>query len=223
MLLTRKALLITDLSIKGYVSGSVSLFRRYQNRFLEMYGKELTGNVIELGGEKKYEHQKFFPNAASYLCTNVNRDFDEYLDITDMRFEDNSQDAYVCVSVVEHVYQIEKALHEVDRTLKVGGKVLLVVPFAYPIHDEKDYWRVSESFLEEFFKGYEILALAHLGGLVSTLVSALQRPRGILSGRFFFYKLLGMSIALAFRSFDRLDGFPMGYGMLAIKRHLPGR
>src|SRR5712692_12003965 len=93
--------IITDISISGYLWSKTSLFRRYQNKFLETYGRELTGHVIELGGEKPYDHARFFPNASSFTCTNVARDYDEFLDVTNMAYADHSQDAYVCISVME--------------------------------------------------------------------------------------------------------------------------
>jgi len=54
--------LITGISL-GYQRDPTSLFRKYQDIFLERYGKELRGNVIELGGEKKYNHAQ-----RSFLC-----------------------------------------------------------------------------------------------------------------------------------------------------------
>src|SRR5688572_16372170 len=83
----------------GYFTSDVSLFRLYQNIFLESVGKDFTENIIELGCEKKYYHDKFFPNAKKYSCTNISREYDHYLDITNMKeLEDNSQSGYICIS-----------------------------------------------------------------------------------------------------------------------------
>lgn len=218
MYVTGRDGLITDISVKNILSGKVSLFRHYQNIFLSKYGKDLTGNIIELGGEESYKHGRFFPNASSFVCTNVNRDYKEYVDITNMPFADGTQDAYVCVSVCEHVYSVQKAFSEIDRTLKIGGKLLLVIPFAYPFHDEQDYWRLGESAYKELFRDYEIKAFIHLGGLFSTIVTALQRPIGILTARYLLYKSLGLFVAVFFKHLERLDGFPIGYGIYAIKK-----
>lgn len=203
----------------GYQRAPTSIFRKYQDTFLERHGKELRGNVIELGGEKKYNHARFVPNAASYVCTNVARDYDQHLDITAMPFADNSQDAYLCISVLEHVPDIQNALAEINRTLKVGGSILLTVPFAYPLHDEVDFWRMSRTAYERNFERYEVKAFVHLGGLISTLCDVLQRPRGQRHGRYRIYKWLGFLIAAALGRYDTLDGFPLGFGIYAVKKH----
>jgi SAM-dependent methyltransferase len=209
--------LITGITL-GYQRESVSLFRKYQVRFLERYGPELHGNVIELGGEKKYNHARFVPKAASYVCTNIARDYDEYLDVTAMTLPDNSQDAYLCISVLEHVPDIHQALNEIHRTLKIGGRLLLTVPFAFPVHDEADFWRMSRSAYEKHFERYEIRAFVHLGGMISTILDVLQRPRGVRTGRYRVYKWLGVFLAATLGRFDTLDSFPLGFGIYAVKR-----
>ena len=212
----------TDTFITGVSSGyqrePTSLFRKYQNAFLVRYGKELQGRVVELGGEKKYDHARHLPNASSYVCTNVSRDYDEYLDITDMHFAAGSQDAYLCVSVLEHVWDIQTAFREIHRTLKVGGRLLLTMPFAYPVHDEVDYWRLSRTAYDKVFENYEVKTVVHLGGLISTVADVLQRPRGVRHGRYRVYKWLGLLTAVTLGRFDTRDNFPLGIGVYAIKR-----
>ena len=202
----------------GYQREPTSLFRKYQTIFLERYGPELRGQVIELGGEKKYNHARYVPHAASYVCTNVARDYDQYLDCTQMPYADGSQDAYLCLSVLEHVPEIHKAFAEIHRTLKIGGAIILTIPFAYPVHDEVDFWRLSRTAYEKEFERYEVKAFVHLGGLISTLCDVLQRPRGQNTGRQRVYKLLGRALALTLGRRDTLDSFPLGFGLYAIKR-----
>jgi len=209
---------ISDIRLRGYFGPGQSLFRRYQNTFLERYGPELDGHVVELGGEKHYNHRRFFPNATEYTCTNIARDYDEYADITALPYPNDSQDAFVCVSVLEHVYDVHKAVKEVHRALKIGGRLLATIPFAYPFHDEQDYWRFSVSAYQTLFSGFDILAFVHLGGRISTIVDILRRPRGRLSKRYIAYKMLGFTIGLLCRRLDTLDGFPLGYGIYAAKQ-----
>src|SRR5262249_52067743 len=148
----------------------------------------------------------------------VARDYDQYLDITQMPFADQSQNAYVCVSVLEHVPDIQKALSEIKQTLKVRSALLLTVPFAYPVHDEVDFWRLSRSAYEKAFEDYDTKAFVHLGGLVSTLLDVLQRPRGQGQGRYRVYKWLGLFLAATLGRYETLDGFPLGFGIYAVKR-----
>ncbi len=218
MFVTKKDKLISDIRLKDYLFGKESFLRHHQNLLLARFGKELNGKVVELGGYSGHDHGRYFPNAASFTATNIAGDCDEYLDVTSIHYPDGSQDAYVCVSVLEHVFEIHKALDEIDRTLKIGGSLLLSVPFAFPFHGESDYYRLSETFYADYFHNYEIKAFVHLGGTVSSIVDILQRPKGIFKGRYAVYKLAGLFLLVTLKHFETLDRFPGGYGIYAVKR-----
>ena len=161
----------------NYYKGDLSLFRHYQNLFLETYGASVTGTVTEIGCEKHYRHERFFPNADNFVCSNISRNFDVYLDITDNDLPDDSIDNYLCVSVLQHVFDTRRVFSEIHRTLKPGGKLLLVVPFAYPVHDVIDYWRFSPNSFDELLKEFDILEFTHLGGTLSSVADFLKRPK----------------------------------------------
>jgi hypothetical protein len=211
--------LISDLKLKVFFSKDISIFRHYQNLFLEKFGPQFAGELIEIGGKRSYVHQRFFPNISAFRCTNISESSDDILDVTKINLRDNSVDGFLCISVLEHVFDFKKAIHEMERTLKIDGKLLLVVPFAYPYHDEVDYWRFSQdAYIELLKEGFEIKSFTHLGGLFSTIVDNLNRPRGKLTARYIVHKLLALLILIFLGRFDRLDGFPLGYGIYAVKR-----
>ena len=209
--------LLSDLSLRTFLDRDKSIFRHYQNLFLKRYGAEVVGNVIEIGGEKAYRHERFFPRATSFHCTNIARDHDEFLDATNMSLADGAVDAFVCISVLEHVFDFQAVVREVRRTLKPGGTLLLVVPFAFPHHDTVDYWRLSSDAYPKLLEGFEINAFVHLGGLFSTIADNLKRPAGKLSKRYLFHKLLGLGTVAFFRRFEQLDGLPLGYGVYCTR------
>ncbi len=215
----RNHILLFDLSTKIYFSKRTSLFRHYQNLFLKKYSKELSGDVIELGGEIGYNHKRFFSHAKSFTCSNINREHELYLDITKMGIESCSQDSFICISVLEHVFEIKNAVKEIERTLKPGGRILMTIPFAYPYHDEVDYWRLSIDAYKELFAGFEIREFVHLGGLFSSLADNLKRPKEKWTLRYTVYKITGFILVLLGKRFERLDGFPLGYGIYAVKRN----
>lgn len=210
--------LISGLSMRAYFD-SRSLFRQYQDCFLKQFGPELSGDIIELGGERHYRHGRFFPNATSFSCTNIARDCDERVDITAMPYADNSMDGFVCVSVLAHVFDIHAAIREIQRTLKSGGRLLLTVPLMFPVCDEVDYWRLSENAYGRLFEGYEIKAFVHLGGVLSTAVDSLQRPKRRYRWRDVIQKTFAFAIASTAGWAERLDRCPLGYGMYAEKTH----
>lgn len=204
-----------------YMLTPVSIFRYYQNVFIESVGKDIEGKIIELGCEKHYTHSRFFPKASNYICTNIDRDFDEYLDVRRMAgVEDSSQAAYLFSSVMEHIYDFESAIAEITRTLKPDGKLIITVPFMYPIHDVVDFWRFGDSFFEEKLKDYNVIQFAHLGARLSCIACLLQHPAGKLTKRHSFMKIIGYFPLLLSMLFDSPDQFPIGFGIYAEKRHL---
>ena len=52
----------------------------------------------------------------------------EKIDITDIRYPDNSFDVIICSHVLEHVLEDKKAMREFYRVLKPGGWAILQVP-----------------------------------------------------------------------------------------------
>ncbi len=202
----------------NYFGGTRSLFRQYQDVFIRKFGKDITGEVIELGGERQYNHQQWFPRASRFICTNIDRDYDEYLDIVEMSYQDNSIDNYLCVSVLPHLLQIERAFDEIHRTLKPGGKLLLVVPFAFPTCDEADFWRLSPSSYEHFLKDYDINEFVHLGGALSAAAEFLKRPKGVINARYILYKSVGWMALVLAKFLDRVDSIPIAYGIVATKK-----
>ena len=74
-----------------------------------------------------------------------------YYDGYTLPFEDGRFDSIISSEVFEHVFNIEHILMELNRVLKVGGTMLLTIPFAYPRHCEPyDYWRWT-------FEGVKVL------------------------------------------------------------------
>ena len=52
----------------------------------------------------------------------------------------------VCAEVLEHVTRPSYALHSIEQMLAPGGKLIITVPFAFPIHNfPDDYWRYTPS------------------------------------------------------------------------------
>lgn len=210
--------------ILNYWRKEKSLFRHYQDMFLERHGPKVEGRVIEIGAEPHYHHQRFFPNADPYLTSNISDvrgSVDLIVDVTDMAgIPSDSLDGLVCVSVLEHVSRPERAFAEIRRALRSGGMVILTVPFAFPYHDEIDYWRMTGDCFRAHLPGSEcdILCIEHFGGTFSSIANVLQRPRGRLSKRFLAHKSLGLLLALAGKVLDTHDGFPLGYGVVAKKK-----
>jgi SAM-dependent methyltransferase len=78
-------------------------------------------------------------------------------------------DAVVCLEVLEHLERPNAALAEFARVLKPDGRLLLSVPFLYPIHDAPhDYQRLTEHGLRRDLEnaGFELSRLERQGHAV---------------------------------------------------------
>jgi len=95
-------------------------------------------------------------------------------DIHDLPFEDNSKEAILCLAVLEHVENPIRAVDELHRTLKPGGKLLIYVPFLYYYHAHEgyygDYWRFTYDTLKMFSKKFSHNEIKEVRLPVETLI-----------------------------------------------------
>lgn len=93
-------------------------------------------------------------------------------DIHKMPFQDNSLDAIICLSVLEHVENPILAAKEMHRTLKPKGYSIVYVPFLYYYHAEKgyygDFWRFTEDSLRFMFKDFSGFEIKQARGAIET-------------------------------------------------------
>ncbi|WP_254658054.1 class I SAM-dependent methyltransferase [Pleurocapsa sp. PCC 7327] len=103
--------------------------------------------------------KKFGPNWISVDKYDKREFIDYHYDIHDLKFEDESFDAAVCWSILEHVPYPQKAIAELHRVLKPNGKIWVQLPFHYPFHEEpKDYWRVTPDGLRIWLEDFDEIA-----------------------------------------------------------------
>lgn len=107
-------------------------------------------------------------------------------DIQNLPFKDNSQDAIICIAVLEHVENPFKACEEIHRVLKPGGYCFIYVPFLFYYHAEKgyyrDYWRFTSDSINLLFKKFSMVEKANVRGAIATWIkiSPLGRSKFIM-------------------------------------------
>lgn len=93
-------------------------------------------------------------------------------DIHNLPFPDNSQDAIICIAVLEHVENPTKACNELYRVLKPGGYCFVYIPFLYYYHAEKgyykDYWRFTKDAMNILFKDFSSIEVQNVRGALAT-------------------------------------------------------
>ncbi|OGI78919.1 hypothetical protein A3F19_01740 [Candidatus Nomurabacteria bacterium RIFCSPHIGHO2_12_FULL_37_29] len=95
-------------------------------------------------------------------------------DIHSLPFADNSQEAIICIAVLEHVEDPIRAWQEIYRVLKPGGHAFIYVPFLYYYHAEKgyygDFWRFTRDTVEHLSKSFSKTEIVPVRGAVETWI-----------------------------------------------------
>lgn len=141
-------------------------------------------------------------------------------------YPDGAFDTILLSDVLEHLPEPMNCWREMNRLLAPGGKVLLNVPFYYPIHEgPHDFYRYTEFALRRFAEGsgFGVVELVPIGGPIEILAdviaklfgAARMKPAAIAVqslARAFTRSGLGSRLLRATR-----NRFPLGYFMVAVK------
>ncbi len=152
---------------------SPSLLSQYK-KLVPVLNKYAKGVVIDVGcGDAPYL-DIVKNNISQYDTFDVEeRDVKvTYLgDIQNMeKVPDNKYDTVLNFDVLEHVKEPRKAISEMCRVLKNGGKIIISVPHLSRLHEvPNDYYRFTQYGLKYLLEkeGFEILLLESTGGLFS--------------------------------------------------------
>lgn len=129
------------------------------------------GYLLDLScGNKPYENWYSAVTEKSIGCdiiqSSENR-VDVICPATELAFPDQTFDTILCTQVLEHVFEQQKMINEAYRVLKPGGKLILTVPFVWPLHEEPyDFFRVSKYGLRSLMEtsGFHVQELKANGG-----------------------------------------------------------
>jgi SAM-dependent methyltransferase len=152
------------------------------------------------------------------------RELDAVADLSALPFRPDAFDACINVVTLEHVQEPSTVLSELFRTLKPGGRLLLVTPHEWEEHQEPhDYFRYTRYGLDMLLRrtGFDEIAITPVGGFFRLL------SRRLLNGVQFFSGPFALLAAIAFAPpalvlplFDGLDrrrNFTLGHICTARK------
>lgn len=146
--------------------------RKNLDEFLKRHATSEKILDIGSGGSSYY---RFFPNRIA-VDIDPNRKPDVVGDAHNLPFKDGEVDSILSTDVFEHLKNPVKAVSEMKRVLKSGGKVIFATRFIFPIHDSpNDFWRFTKYGLMELFKDFEIIELIPETANFSTIAILLQR------------------------------------------------
>ncbi len=149
----------------------------FASKLREVAGAEI---VLDVGGGERFQkdlerYRELFAN-TNYRTLDVESRYrpDILASIYEIPLSSDSVGGIICKSVLEHLEVPERAVAELYRVLKPGGKILVYVPFIYPYHARagvyKDYYRFSEDALRYLFRDFKRIELQKVGGYFRALM-----------------------------------------------------
>ena len=118
------------------------IIRQSLYKTIKKHTHKLNGIMLDFGcGSKPY--QSLFYNVEKYIGldieneghTHKNEDIDVFYDGKKIPFENEYFDSLFASEVLEHVFDIDKSLIEINRVLKKDGLALFTLPFAWNEHE----------------------------------------------------------------------------------------
>jgi SAM-dependent methyltransferase len=109
------------------------------------------GRILDIGCADRWIEQRL-PHGSDYIGLDYlatgKRMYgarpDLFADASQLPLADASVDTVVILEVMEHLRRPREALQEIVRVLRPAGRLLLTMPFLYPIHDAPhDYQRLT--------------------------------------------------------------------------------
>lgn len=137
----------------------------------------ISGKLLDFGcGSKPYQSLFIVDEYVGVDFENEghshqNEQIDIFYDGKKLPFTNNYFDAVLCSEVVEHVFNLDEVLKELNRVLKNQGKLLLTCPFVWSEHEvPHDFARYTQYALKDILEknGFEIIAFEKSGNFIST-------------------------------------------------------
>jgi SAM-dependent methyltransferase len=126
------------------------IIRRRLSQDLEQYSKNLTGVMLDFGCGRQPYRDLF--QVDQYIGVDIedsghlsnDKICDVYYDGHKIPFPNKYFDSVLCTEVLEHVFNIEEVMSELNRILRIGGNILITTPFAFGEHEiPYDYARYT--------------------------------------------------------------------------------
>ncbi|MDI6765243.1 MAG: class I SAM-dependent methyltransferase [Bacteroidota bacterium] len=138
--------------------GSRYVCQLYINDYVKLIQEHCSGYLLDCGcGDVPY-YEIYRDKISDVYCIDwenslhKNPYVDQCVDLNNpFPLESNSFDTVLAADVLEHIYNPMLFMNEVARVVKPGGKVLIMVPYYYWVHEAPhDYYRYTEYALKKF-------------------------------------------------------------------------
>lgn len=174
---------------------------------------DFSGKVLDVGGKKQNVRGTFRPDlrtVESWEYVNIDPAVspDYCCSAENIPVVNSTYDNVLLCEVLEHLEKPENVLKECCRVLKPGGKLIISVPFLFPVHaDPHDYqrWTAQKLDMELTTAGFAQIAITPMGGAYGVLFDILWIRFGSLSSSKFWAKCRRKALRLLKPLFLFLD------------------
>ena len=155
------------------------LIRKSIRKAIIKYNNYLSGSLLDFGcGTKPYK--KLIKNVESYTGIDYKIDgreesqksVDFFYDGKTIPFKDQEFDSILSTEVLEHVFNVEEILSELNRVLKINGHAIITTPFMWEEHEMPyDFARYTPPALEYLYQkhGFEIIHKHKTGNQIEVI------------------------------------------------------
>lgn len=138
-------------------------------------------DILDIGGGFRFQkelkkYQSLFKK-SNYRVLDKETSYQPDIlgNVCQMPLPDESVEAIICKAVLEHINEPQKAVKEMYRILKKGGKCFVYVPFLYPYHAHqgvyKDYYRYTQDGVKYLFREFSSIEICPVRGNLETVLN----------------------------------------------------
>ncbi len=210
-----------------------STFRRQiLDKLQKKYAHLYKGTVLDIGGRDRGAFKKPKDKVEKWIFADIEQKHnpDIVLDVADMQnIDTESINTISAIELFEHVEKINQGITECYRVLKKEGKLIMSVPFLYPVHaDPYDFqrWTITK-WEKELKKAGFIIETTEITGRFFTVRNGMNKT--LIQSFPFGIRHLGYLLFPIFSLFNKLDNsnwiknhpklgnYHGGYFIIAIK------
>jgi SAM-dependent methyltransferase len=170
------------------------LQKQLRDEFAAMNTQESVLFIGSGGALEKLARARLNPDYFLTIDIDKKRSPDIVMSATEMSFEDKKFDLVLILEVLEHIDEPQRAVEQIYRVLKPGGKVICSTPFVFGIHDgPSDFYRFTRFGLQNIFSMFQIDAIEDREGPFVTVAIILSR---LIISRQLLSKLVGAIFCL---------------------------
>jgi SAM-dependent methyltransferase len=210
------------------IFGEFFILKRRIKKLIKEMPQQSTDLVLDMGcGEEPYYHSAIKGRIIS-ADIKKSKTTDIVCDSHSIPLKKGKFDKVLFVNSLYYFSNPLKALLEAKRVLKKNGKLLIVVPFIYPIHDAPlDKYRFTEYGIRKLLEGaFAIEEIRPVGGIFtlpsvvlhSMVKGFMTRNPALKAAAIALYPLYLLSQLLSLLDFlDRTGRWPVYYFVVASK------